>query len=289
MVWTGQKQSAKQDILNTTQQNNVRNCYMLGNMNACMDKGNVRPNQEDAVLLLEHPRNKKFKLLAVADGMGGHQCGEVASLYALTSLIYWFENLEETDLKQEDNIALELREQFYQIDEVIRSTCNGGGTTLAVALVAHRNTFLMNVGDSRIYAQQHQHLKQLSIDHSLCWNLLRNGVILKKDDIRFHKNNNYITSVLGGITPLAEIHSAYISNQNYDKLLLFTDGVTDSLEEEKINCIIERTPFKNLSKELVDVAMNTDSKNDTLSSKSYHHEIQGGIDNCTCAVLSKKL
>lgn len=287
-MWTSDKNTSRRDIMRMDQSLNSRSCYTLGNMNACSDQGHIRNNQEDSVLLLCHPENKKFKLLAVADGMGGTEQGEMASLYVLNNLIHWFEKLPKSYYEHERNISLELSSKIQQINEEMRKVCNGG-TTLAMAVVARYNTFLMNIGDSRIYIHKHHHLTQLSVDHSLCWDLLHQGIILHKDDIRFHKQNNYITSSLGVHSKINDIHSTFIANQNYDKLLLFTDGVTDSLSDYKINRIVETTSSKSLAKQLVDEALNTNSKNDKLPTKLYDPYIYGGTDNCTCAVLTKKL
>jgi serine/threonine protein phosphatase PrpC len=85
--------SSKNDIIHNQQHILKRVKYLLKNMNACSDIGNERTKQEDSVLLLEHINNPNFRLLAVADGMGGLLLGGKASNLTLFEMIKWFERL----------------------------------------------------------------------------------------------------------------------------------------------------------------------------------------------------
>ena len=140
--------------------------YNLGKqISATQDIGNKKANQEDSVLILEHPKNKNFKLLAVADGIGGREQGELASNNVMKKLIKWFENQNQ---KTYINIArgtLALDKLMKNIlDDVEIST--QAGTTLSLALVGQTETLIANIGDSRVYTLKEQELIKQTKDDS---------------------------------------------------------------------------------------------------------------------------
>lgn len=281
--------SSRADIINNQQRFLKRVKYVLHNMNACSDVGIIRKNQEDAVLLLEHVNNIDFKLLAVADGMGGLSYGEIASNLALLEIIKWFDNLPLSYYYSEAKVCKELKTKLYEVDSLIRKVCIKGGTTLALAVICKKNTFFTNIGDSRIYLYYKNNFEQITNDHSPCYDLYLRGIIKNKDDIRFHQQNHLISSCLGGIKPMIKMENIALYNSEYDNILLVTDGVSDCLPEDKLKDLIDRFQYDNcLSEVIVDQSLLFNSINKTLDSLEYYDKIIGGKDNTTAAVFSKK-
>lgn len=277
---------SREDVINNCQGIKKRNTYKLSDMAACMDVGQVRKNQEDSVLLLAHPNNEQFKLMAVADGMGGLSCGDVASNLALLEIIKWFEELPDKYYVSEREMYRELPMELDYIDEVIRANCQGGGTTISLMIASKYNTILVNAGDSRIYVTNGQDLHQVSVDHSISWDLYEKGEIIHKDDIRFHRRNHLILSRLGCEKKLLTINSVILGNSDYDKVLLFTDGVTDCLSDEQLQTVINSGG--DITSKIVDMALTTNSFNSCLNKDDYYEQVQGGKDNTSVATLIKK-
>lgn len=277
------------DIINFSQQKSNRIEYSLDNMYGCMDIGKYRTRQEDSALLLNHPANRNFKILAVADGMGGLDNGGKASNLTLSLIIRWFEKLPESYFEREKQICIELIEIIQMIDTIVRKECSPGGTTLALAIVTKNNYILVNVGDSRIYISNRNHLIQVTKDHSLSWDLYERGIIINKDDIRFHKKNNLINSRLGCEKKKLIIDNQVIMRDDLDSIHLFTDGVTDCASDVDLENIINNSKASDISKRIVDYALNNISINTDLCEKDYYSTIDGGKDNTTALCYIKKL
>lgn len=262
--------------------------YYLPNISASLDIGKQRNKQEDSVLILEHPFNNNIKILAVADGMGGLSDGAKASNVALLNLAKWF--LYQLKLGNNlNNLVCEMQVLMNVIDNIVRKNCNGGGTTLATALILKNNTIFINIGDSRIYIKNNNDFFQLSKDHSIVWDMYERGEIANKDDMRFHKHNNLITSRLGCESKKLRIDLKILDNSSYQDLFIFTDGVTDCLSDDAIIRIIESNTYLKMSQIIVKNAITTDSYNFTLDSDEYYNKIYGGKDNSSAVVFSKKL
>lgn len=281
--------ASRYDVLNSLQQKKVNVNYQLNYMFACLNIGLLRKKQEDAALLLEHPDNKGFKLIAVADGMGGLSNGGMASNLALINLINWFESLPPCYYYKENKILNELYDELKYIDFLIRKRCNDGGTTLALSIFTKDNNICINIGDSRIYLYKSKRLKQISTDHSLCWKFYEEGLISKKDDIRFHKDNHLITSRLGCNKKSLIIDKTVISTSDYEMVCLFSDGVTDCLSDEQIENIIKNNENENMAPIVIEKALTTTSRNNNLDSKEYYSLINGGKDNLSAAIYNKKI
>lgn len=276
----------RQDILKGKQIHNRRSDYFLENMYASIDFGNKRENQEDSVIILNHPSNPNFKMLMVADGMGGMADGEKASFYITASITRWFESLNaQYFAKQNINALKQSFEQTIQsINKMLYATYNGNSSSTFVgAIVTEKETIISHVGDSRAYAYSQGKLYQLTEDDSLSYYLWKNGTIKQKDDIRFHKNSNVATKGMG-ISENVIPTTNFISNSDYDTLLLFSDGITDCLSDSQIMAITSTTPTKDLAKALVDNAKATNSIQTHLNSNEYNNFIEGGKDNTTAAI-----
>ena len=270
---------------------NKEGSLRIGNMSASTSIGKKRKNQEDALLLKEHPQNPNFKILVVADGMGGADSGEVVSDYTVSELSKWFESLPIAYYKDADRVAHSLDEKIKDISDVMYQKYGGrAGSTFVGGIVCETETVISNVGDSRAYAysDKTKELTQVSEDESLVEILYKTREIKNRDDMRFHKESNRILQHIG-IPGQLKSKTCIIPNEDYDKLILVSDGVSDCLSDKDILAITKRTPREQLAQMLVQSALNNISyARPELSKSEYYSQILGGKDNTTAAVLDKK-
>ncbi len=185
------------------------------------NRGKVRQDNEDSYLVKETP----FPLFAVADGMGGHQAGEVASQLAVDFL---------------DSYAFDAGNLFFDIEEAIKKaneeilklgisnlSYRGMGTTLSMGIFCGQKLFIGHVGDSRIYLFRDKELKQLTTDHSLVNELLENKQITCQEAFN-HPQRHIITQALG-ISQELSVEVKEIGLMSGDIILLSTDGLHDML------------------------------------------------------------
>lgn len=219
------------------------------------DIGRVRDGNEDSYLV-EPP------LYAVADGMGGHRGGEVASQLAL-------ETLEERFAAQEGSLADQIRAANRAVYE--RSAADrkvtGMGTTLTAALIGGDNAHLVHVGDSRAYLLRAGAFRQLTEDHTLVTRMVKAGEITHAE-AAVHPHRNVLTRVLG-TEPEVDLDEQDVGLLEGDRLLLCSDGLTVMLTEDQIQAILETTPRAQEAAERLVRAANR----------------AGGVDNITVVVL----
>ena len=220
--------------------------------------GLVRKKNEDVSLAITHPKDDKIHLLLVADGMGGKEHGDVASRYTARTIEKWFNARSPKTLSNLDKTE----DQLYDLVDKIRTDIikklgkEVSGTTLSLALVTDKKTLLLNVGDSRIYEYKKKKLIQLTEDDSDVWYFYKYGLV-SKDDLRFFFNNNIITACVGLSDDICDIKTEIIDN-DYDMLLLFSDGVTDLVTDKRIKKIIESTDKKKILSKIIEEAVYID-------------------------------
>ncbi len=188
--------------------------------------GRVRTHNEDSVLV-EPP------LFAVADGLGGHEAGEVASAIAV-------QTLRDNAPRHADSKGL-ARAVRAANREVIRAAKegvgrSGMGTTITAALVEGPTIAIAQVGDSRAYLMHNGFLERLTEDHSMVADLVRSGQITEAES-RVHPHRSVITRALGTDTNMYA--DAYeIDAEPGDRLLLCSDGLTGMVEDARIGEIL---------------------------------------------------
>lgn len=263
----------------------------IDNMSASTSIGKKRKNQEDALLIKQHPQNPDFKILVVADGMGGGDSGEVVSNYTVEQLSEWFENLPVAYYREPDRVAYVLNTKLQEIsNDMYQKFYGRAGSTFVGGIVCEKETVISNIGDSRAYcySERGNILTQVSTDDSIVEKLYRIGEVENRDDMRFHKDGNKILQCIGGSSELKPITSI-VANRSYDKLILLSDGVTDCLSDKDIWTITSRTSRENLAQMLVQSALeNTSYARPGLPMETYYSKIDGGKDNTTAVVLDKK-
>lgn len=275
------------EIRANTQVKYTRNEYALdGTLFATQDVGKKRKNQEDSVLILTHPDNEQFKILVVADGMGGGLSGEKASNYVVKEISKWFMNLPADAYYLDEDIEKYLTKEIIRISDDIYIRYSGqAGSTLVGAVVTEKRTIIANVGDSRAYTIQDGKLTLVTEDDSVVYEQMRYQKKDKTiedadlDDLRFNPRNNIITKSIGEDS-LKYVPIITIPNNSYDKLLLFSDGVTDLLSQEEIKIIANSTPRDEITRALVDRAMARGIKKGDIV-------VSAGKDNATAAMYGR--
>ena len=224
------------------------------------DKGKVRELNEDSFLA-------NGLVFAVADGMGGHQAGEVASALALEIIKSSFTKIPAENLKSYAQEAIKKANSkiFFQAQK--RQEQQGMGTTLTLA-IPHRNEVLIaQVGDSRAYHLRGDNLKQATVDHSLVQDMVASGK-LSREEAQTHPMRSVITRALGA-EETVEVDFIDLEVKEKDRILLATDGLTSMLSEDEIARIVKQ------DKELPAIC-------DELVEEANQ---KGGTDNITVVLL----
>ena len=199
------------------------------------DTGRVRNNNQDFVLCEENAVGCFPNLFIVADGMGGHNAGDMASRLCVAKVQ---EQIRITDKKTPVGV---FEEAVKTANDSIRQCASetpefaGMGTTMVAATVLDDVAYVVNIGDSRLYRMS-EDLRQITVDHSLVEEMVQSGEI-RKDEMRTHPNKNIITRALGTDETVRpdcfEIHV-----RQGDVLLLCSDGLTNMLEDSEMEEIL---------------------------------------------------
>jgi protein phosphatase len=192
--------------------------------------GLVRADNEDAYLLAP-------PLFAVADGLGGHQAGEVASSIAVDTLLEAAPRV--ADAKALGRAARRANTAVLEAAASGRGR-SGMGTTLTAAMLDGTRIALAHVGDSRAYLLHYGTLEQLTQDHSMVADLVRQGR-LTAEESRVHPNRSVITRALGS-DPDMMADAFEVEAAPGDRLLLTTDGLTSMVEDRDIERILASAP-----------------------------------------------
>jgi PPM family protein phosphatase len=224
---------------------------------ASTDVGQVRDHNEDAYLV-----DDQLGLVAVADGMGGHQAGEVASATALEALraaVGSGEGIRDAVTSANDAVY-----DKSTTDERLR----GMGTTLTAGTLAAGGTLLLgHVGDSRAYLLHDGALNRLTTDHSLVEELIRAGE-LTEAEAEADPRRSMITRALG-IEPDVEVDLYPIPLVSGDRILLCSDGLTGMVSEDELETVLRDEPNPTAAARRLVAAANE----------------AGGIDNITVVVI----
>jgi PPM family protein phosphatase len=215
---------------------------------AITDVGRKRKGNEDSLFV-----NAKEQLFVVADGMGGHAAGEVASKVAVDSInefveltsgdeeITWPFGLDENISYDGNRLKTAIRYANRKVLEATqeRAEYEGMATTVCAVLVDGDSANLGHVGDSRVYLHRDQELTQLTADHSWVNEQIQSGVI-SADQARSHPLRNVVTRALGGKPDLTVDMQVHKANAG-DILLLCSDGLTTMIPDEDIGKILDES------------------------------------------------
>ncbi|MGL4521537.1 MAG: Stp1/IreP family PP2C-type Ser/Thr phosphatase [Bacilli bacterium] len=241
------------------------------------DKGLVRTYNEDAGSVAFHTSEKQCFGL-IADGMGGHRAGDVASnmlidflneQYTLRTALFTTPTEAEQWLQEMIGNANKLLHNHAKNNK----DCEGMGTTLVAALCTATFVTIAHVGDSRCYLHNAHSFRQVTEDHSLVNELVKNGV-LTNDDAKNHPRKNVLVRAIGTDEFVeVDIQTLAIDEEFVPKILLCTDGLSNKVSDDEIEKLIA-------SEEHVQTVA------ETLCQEANN---RGGEDNITLVLISYKV
>ena len=195
------------------------------------DIGKVRKTNEDSYLIVE---KDDYTLLIIADGMGGHKAGEVASKIAVDSIKLYFENKYEDNkdfgvlltkaikfANQEINKKSKESEEYFNM-----------GTTVEACILTKEKLIIGHVGDSRVYYFNNKELKQITKDHSLFNDLIDHGNV-SVEEAKEIGHKNIITRALGGEEKV-KVDIFTLDTKYMNGILICTDGITSMVSDDDI-------------------------------------------------------
>ena len=224
------------------------------------DCGKVRKSNEDQFLIAELSKRmqvwqtslpepqlqvgeERAHLLLVADGMGGHRAGERASAIAVAAIEQFTLNTFRWFFASDSPGAQKVLAQFQSalseadakiVEEAAENPeLHGMGTTLTMAFQLGAQLCIVHVGDSRAYMYRAGQLHQLTQDHTLVAEMVRNGAI-QQEQVANHHLRHVITNVVGGPHPGVKVEARAFQIQAGDRLLLCSDGLTEMLTSDMI-------------------------------------------------------
>jgi serine/threonine protein phosphatase PrpC len=197
--------------------------------------GLVRSGNEDSALASKN-------LIAVADGMGGHAAGEVASSLAIKSLVQSAQVFTHPDIDEEsaDDLYLQaIQEADLSLKSAVEENpaLSGMGTTLTSLLLRGTSVALLHIGDSRAYRLRGSAFEQLSVDHTVIQELLNQGAI-SESDIATHPQRSVLTQVMMGEGNI-EVPLPVIDVKVGDRFLVCSDGLSSVLTEKEIKSLLK--------------------------------------------------
>ena len=221
------------------------------------DIGLVREKNQDSIFASDE---FDLPLFIIADGMGGHKGGEIASKTAIENIKAIFLK-NKKKLVSSRNIIKTIEEALQKSNTDIHKKSlktleySGMGTTVSLCYIYESYVYIGHVGDSRIYKITSDNIIQLTEDHSLTNELLKKGEITAEEALS-HPQKNIITRAVGS-SPCLEVDIEKVNLKNTDSLLLCTDGLYNMVEDNKILEIFkENTSLKVTGNKLVNQAKN---------------------------------
>lgn len=225
------------------------------------DIGNKRSLNEDYAGYLE---KDNYKIYVVADGMGGHNAGEVASKMAVEGIIkYISENINEknyNDILKE--AIINSNSEIYNFART-NEKLNGMGTTVTACFIVNDKVFIANVGDSSCFLIRGKKINKITKDHSLVQELLDLGTISEEEAFN-HPKKNIITRAVGTSEKVL-IDIFEIDILKSDIVMLCSDGLTNEVQKSQV----------------VDILDNSNSLNDACEKLILEAKNNGGRDNIT--------
>ncbi len=235
------------------------------------DPGKVRDHNEDSVTIVKNGGGEI--LLAVADGMGGHKGGEIASSIAITHIGKRFTDTSTVGNREDainflKEIVSEANMLLYKYTEDNPESL-GMGTTLVMALLTKEFLLYGNIGDSSGYAIKDKKLYKITNDHTLVNLLVKSGE-LTKEEAKNHPRKNVLMRALGAnITVEMDVFDV---ERDIEGIFLCSDGLTNMLDDEQIELVL-------------DSDLSVDDKLQKLINKANN---RGGTDNISVAYLKKE-
>ena len=235
------------------------------------DPGQVRDHNEDSVTIVKNGSGEI--LMAVADGMGGHKGGEIASSIAITHIGKRFIDTSSVGNKEDainflKEIVSEANMLLYKYTED-NPESNGMGTTIVMALLTKEFLLFGNIGDSSGFVIKNKKIYKITNDHTLVNLLVKSGEITE-EEAKDHPRKNVLMRALGA--NISVEMDVFDVERDVSSILLCSDGLTNMLDEEQIEKVL-------------DSDMDIDAKVQKLINKANN---RGGTDNISVAYLQKE-
>ncbi len=234
------------------------------------DPGKVREHNEDSVIIVKNHNNEY--MLAVADGMGGHRGGEIASSIAISHIGKSFRELRKLGNKEDailwiKNVVSEANVQIYKYTEENPESA-GMGTTIVMAILTDDYLLFGNIGDSSGYVLKDGQIHKITNDHTLVNLLLKSGEITE-EEAKDHPRKNVLMKALGATTNVEM--DIFDVETDIEGIFLCSDGLTNMLENNQIAKVLTE-----------DISI--EEKVNKLIVKANN---RGGTDNISVAFLKK--
>ena len=229
------------------------------------DIGKIRDHNEDSFSLLSLVEKS---LIAVADGMGGHDAGETASMMAVETLCREVSEGVEKGLDPQRLVEYSVHEANRAVKQEGARKNSNMGTTLCAALIVDDTAHIANVGDSRAYWIENGYISQITEDHSLVAKLVADGM-LTKEEARNHPQSNMLYRSVGN-DEMIKVDTFQVALKKGGSLLLCTDGLWGEVSDEEIRKVF---------------AAGCDAKTSCATLVRMANE-NGGKDNITAVVVS---
>jgi len=244
------------------------------------DVGKKRSIDEDSIITLNfnsvsNSKETEIGIFIVADGMGGHNAGEIASSIGSEVVAQDIINGLIHGLRENRNPNYVSHYKLLLEKSIIRANCiihsdsiknkehDGMGTTIVAALIIGKNLYLGNVGDSRAYLINKDKIRQLTKDHSLVQELLDNGKITA-EQAKNHPQKNIVTRIVGYYSNI-EVDRFHCNIFGDDNILLCCDGLTDLVSDNEIKKIVMNTDNPQEACENLVKSANNHGGNDNIS------------------------
>lgn len=236
------------------------------------DPGKVRDHNEDSVIISENRNGEIF--MAVADGMGGHKAGEVASSIAISHIGKRFREMGSVGNKEDaiawiKEVVSEANNLIYKYTEE-HPESTGMGTTLVMSILSKEFLLFGNIGDSSGFVVKKKKLHKVTTDHTLVNLLVKSGE-LTEEEAKDHPRKNVLMKALGA--QQAVEMDVFDIETDIEGILLCSDGLTNMLEKEQIEKVLDED-------------LTLEEKVRKLIYKSNN---RGGSDNISIALLKKEL
>ncbi|MCR5546313.1 MAG: Stp1/IreP family PP2C-type Ser/Thr phosphatase [Lachnospiraceae bacterium] len=234
---------------------------------AITNTGRIRLNNQDYVFASDADTGALSNLFIVADGMGGHQAGEYASETAVRTVLEEIRSKNILEPIPAIDSAIKFANKKIYNEAQADASKAGMGTTFVAATVFDEHLYIANVGDSRLYVVEDEGLRQVTRDHSVVEELVRNGG-LTREAARKHVDKHKITRAVGAEKNV-KIDFFDVPIEDVHQILMCTDGLTNMLSDEEIEeILLSDQKVKQKAEQLVEKANEN-----------------GGKDNITVVVI----
>jgi len=236
------------------------------------DPGKVRDHNEDSVIVVKNASGEY--MMAVADGMGGHRGGEIASSIAISHIGKRFSEISSIGNKEDavnwiKDVVSEANVSIYKYtSENPEST--GMGTTLVLAVLTRDFLLFGNIGDSSGYVFRNEKLHKITTDHTLVNLLVKSGE-LTEEEAKEHPRKNVLMRALGATTTVEM--DIFDVETDVDGIMLCSDGLTNMLDDEQISKVLSENS----------------SIEDRLNKLIIKSNNRGGTDNISVTFLETKV